>query len=319
MLMAVKIRARLTSDGNLKGFLATDAVVMAIEIGVGAALHSTPTSRSSAPLNSAGEEILGFAYPPSPTFSNVIFGWNPEWLILTLSLVAAALYAIGVWRVKHDEIKWSTFRTISFMVGIGLVIWTTSSGISMYSKVSFQYHMIQHMVLSMIAPIFIVLSNPITLALRALPAKKVAEHRNAREWILAALHSNYSRRSTHPLFVLGVFTFGLYAMYFTPLFAPSVSLKSKAKSNALYCSVVTISPKVLASLPSDFWIVRIPSSMVHPSFGKASFRALSQPAEETPSKRSFQPWDFSSGVNSFFTVLTTKTGFLKGSGRRFSV
>ena len=219
MALAVKIRAHLTSNANLKGFLATDAVIMAIAIGVGVALKSTPTSRSSAPLNSAGEEILGFAYPPPPTFSNLIFGWNPEWLILTLSLVAAALYAIGVWRVKHNEIKWSTLRTISFMVGIGLVIWTTSSGISMYSKVSFQFHMIQHMVLSMIAPIFIVLSSPITLALRALPAKKVAEHRNAREWILAALHSGYSRLITHPLMVLGIFTFGLYAMYFTPLFA----------------------------------------------------------------------------------------------------
>lgn len=218
MLLAVKIRARLTSDGNLKGFLATDAVIMAIAIGVGVALQSTPTSRSSAPLNSAGEEILGFAYPPPPTFSNVIFGWNPEWFMLTLSLGAAALYAIGVLRVKRNEIKWGALRTISFMVGIGLVIWTTSAGISIYSKVSFQYHMIQHMVLSMIAPIFIVLSTPITLALRALPAKRVADHRSAREWILAALHSGYSRLITHPLMVLGIFTFGLYAMYFTPLF-----------------------------------------------------------------------------------------------------
>ncbi len=219
MALAVKIRAHLTSNANLKGFLATDAVIMAIAIGVGAALHSTPTSRSSAPLNSAGEEILGFAYPPSPTFSNVIIGWNPEWLILTLSLVAAALYAIGVFRVKRNGIDWGVLRTISFMVGIGLVIWTTSAGISMYSKVSFQYHMIQHMVLSMIAPIFIVLSNPITLALRALPAQKISDHRSAREWILAALHSTFSKRITHPLVVLGIFTFGLYAMYFTPLFA----------------------------------------------------------------------------------------------------
>jgi putative copper resistance protein D len=219
MALAVKIRAHLTSNANLKGFLATDAVIMAISIGVGVALKSTPTSRSSAPLNSAGEEILGFAYPPPPTFSNVIFGWNPEWFMLTLSLLAAALYAIGVLRVRRNEINWSVLRTISFMVGIGLVIWTTSAGISMYSKVSFPYHMIQHMVLSMIAPIFIVLSNPITLALRALPAKKVSDHRSAREWILAALHSNYSKRITHPLVVLGIFTFGLYAMYFTPLFA----------------------------------------------------------------------------------------------------
>jgi putative copper resistance protein D len=219
MALAVKIRAHLTSNANLKGFLATDAVIMAISIGVGVALKSTPTSRSSAPLNSAGEEILGFAYPPPPTFSNVIFGWNPEWFMLTLSLLAAALYAIGVLRVRRNEINWGVLRTISFMVGIGLVIWTTSAGISMYSKVSFPYHMIQHMVLSMIAPIFIVLSNPITLALRALPAKKVSDHRSAREWILAALHSNYSKRITHPLVVLGIFTFGLYAMYFTPLFA----------------------------------------------------------------------------------------------------
>lgn len=219
MLLAIKIRARLTSHGNLKGFLATDAAIMAIAIGVGTALQSTPTSRSSAPLNSAGEEILGFAYPLPPTFSNVILGWNPEWFMLTLSLIAAALYAIGVMRVKRNEIKWSILRTISFMIGIGLVIWTTSAGISMYSKVSFQYHMIQHMVLSMIAPIFIALSTPITLALRALPAKKVSDHRSAREWILAALHSRYSRLITNPLIVLGIFTFGLYAMYFTPLFA----------------------------------------------------------------------------------------------------
>ena len=79
--------------------------------------------------------------------------------------------------------------------------------------------MIQHMVLSMIAPIFIVLSTPITLALRALPAQKSKDHRSTREWLLAALHSRYSKLITHPLMVLGIFTFGLYALYFTPLFA----------------------------------------------------------------------------------------------------
>jgi putative copper resistance protein D len=192
---------------------------MATAIGVGVALHSTPMSRISAPLNSAGEEILGFAYPPAPTLSTIIFGWNPEWFMLTICLVAAALYTIGVIRVRRNQIKWSTLRTISFMAGIGLIIWTTNAGISMYAKVSFEYHMIQHMTLSMIAPIFIIMSTPITLALRALPAQKSADHRSIREWILALLHSAYSKLITHPLMVLGIFTFGLYGMYFTPLFA----------------------------------------------------------------------------------------------------
>ena len=219
MVLAIQIRARLTSAGSLAKFLAAEISIMALAIGVGVALHSTPMSRISLPLNSAGEEILGFAYPPPPTLSTIIFGWNPEWTMLTLSLIAAGLYSLGVIRVKQNQIVWSPLRTISFMIGIGLVIWTTSAGISMYSKVSFEYHMIQHMTLSMIAPIFIVLSTPITLALRALPAQKTADHRSIREWILALLHSSYSNLITHPLMVLAIFTFGLYGLYFTPLFA----------------------------------------------------------------------------------------------------
>jgi cytochrome c oxidase assembly factor CtaG len=219
MILAIQIRARLTSTGSLTKFLGTEVAIMATAIGVGVALHSTPMSRISAPLNSAGEEILGFAYPPSPSLSSIIFGWNPEWFMLTISLVAAALYTFGVIRIKQNQIQWSTLRTISFMVGVGLVIWTTNAGISMYSKVSFEYHMIQHMTLSMIAPIFIVIGTPITLALRALPAQKTTDHRSIREWILALLHSGYSNLITHPLIVLAIFTFGLYGLYFTPLFA----------------------------------------------------------------------------------------------------
>jgi putative copper resistance protein D len=219
MALAVQIRARLTSTGSIKKFLAAEITIMSMAIAVGVALHSTPMSRISLPLNSAGEEILGFAYPPHPKLSTIIFGWNPEWFMLTLSLVAAGLYTVGLIRIKQNQITWSTLRTISFMIGIGLVVWTTSAGISTYSKVSFEYHMIQHMVLSMIAPIFIVTGTPITLALRALPAQKTSDHRSIREWILALLHSGYSKLITHPLMVLGIFTFGLYGLYFTPLFA----------------------------------------------------------------------------------------------------
>ena len=122
MWLAIQIRARLTSTGSLTKFLSAEVAIMATAIGVGVALHSTPMSRISAPLNSAGEEILGFAYPPAPTLSTIVFGWNPEWTMLTISLITAALYSMGVIRVKQNQIKWSTLRTISFMIGIGLVI-----------------------------------------------------------------------------------------------------------------------------------------------------------------------------------------------------
>ena len=77
--------------------------------------------------------------------------------------------------------------------------------------------------LSMLAPIFLVLGAPITLALRALPATGSEGIRNPRQWITSLLHSTYARFIGHPLVVLAIFTFGLYGMYFTPLFADLMS------------------------------------------------------------------------------------------------
>jgi putative copper resistance protein D len=84
--------------------------------------------------------------------------------------------------------------------------------------IPFSAHMIQHMVLSMIAPIFLVLGAPVTLALRALPTQSNHETKNARDWILSLLESKYAKLITHPISVLIIFTFGLYGMYFTSLF-----------------------------------------------------------------------------------------------------
>ena len=83
--------------------------------------------------------------------------------------------------------------------------------------------MIQHMMLSMLAPIFLVLGAPITLALRALPTTSDHSIRNARQWIISLLHSHHAMFIDHPLIVLGIFTFGLYGMYFTPLFGSLMS------------------------------------------------------------------------------------------------
>jgi len=78
-------------------------------------------------------------------------------------------------------------------------------------------------VLAMIVPIFIVLGAPITLALRALPSGASTEHRNARAWVTAILHSKYSQIVTNPLLVLFIFTVSLYGIYFTSAFASLMS------------------------------------------------------------------------------------------------
>jgi putative copper resistance protein D len=83
--------------------------------------------------------------------------------------------------------------------------------------VSVGLHMVQHMTLTMLAPILLVLGAPATLALRALkPA--AGNERGPREWLVWFLHSPITRVLTNPFYVFVVYVIGLYGLYFTPAF-----------------------------------------------------------------------------------------------------
>ena len=78
--------------------------------------------------------------------------------------------------------------------------------------------MLAHMVLGMIAPIGIVLSAPITLALRTLPSNKASGEFGSRGLLLSLLHSKYAKVISHPITALAIFDGSLFVLYFTPLF-----------------------------------------------------------------------------------------------------
>ena len=72
-------------------------------------------------------------------------------------------------------------------------------------------HMVQHMVLSMVAPIFLALGAPVTLALRTLSGAP-------RRRLLAVLHSRVAKVLTFPLVAFGLFVVTPFALYFTGLY-----------------------------------------------------------------------------------------------------
>jgi putative copper resistance protein D len=82
--------------------------------------------------------------------------------------------------------------------------------------------MAEHMILSMLVPILLVLGAPVTLALRALPVAGRTRPPGPREWLLAALHSPVARWLTHPLVTLPLFVGSYYALYFSGLFAAAL-------------------------------------------------------------------------------------------------
>jgi len=117
---------------------------------------------------------------------------------------------------------WPPGRTVSWVIGMLLIGWATCGQIAAYSVVSVSLHMLQHMILAMLAPVFLVLGAPITLALRAFRPSRSGD-RGPREWITWGLHRPISRLMTHPAYILGVTVLSLYALYFTGLFPSLMS------------------------------------------------------------------------------------------------
>ncbi|MGW6270693.1 cytochrome c oxidase assembly protein [Streptomyces sp. NPDC055060] len=133
------------------------------------------------------------------------------------SLVALALYGWGVVRLVRRGDKWPVGRTLSFVAGVLTILLVMCTKLNDYGMVMFSVHMVQHMVISMLSPILILLGAPITLALRALPVAARGS-KGPREWLLWVLQSRYMKIITHPAFTIPLFIASLYALYFTPIF-----------------------------------------------------------------------------------------------------
>ncbi|MER5493063.1 cytochrome c oxidase assembly protein [Streptomyces sp. NPDC002490] len=143
--------------------------------------------------------------------------WSPEPFFLIGCLLALALYGWGVARLVRRGDAWPVGRTVSFVLGVLSVMLVMCTALNDYGMVMFSVHMVQHMVISMLSPIMLLLGAPITLALRALPVAGRGR-RGPRELLLGLLHSRYLKVITHPGFTIPLFIASLYGLYFTPLF-----------------------------------------------------------------------------------------------------
>jgi cytochrome c oxidase assembly factor CtaG len=134
---------------------------------------------------------------------------NPFSLIALGLVVSAALYLYGVWRLRQRGDHWPPGRTVAFIAGgLGSIAAVTVTGIEAYDTTLISVHMVQHMVLSMVGPIFLALGAPTTLALRVLRAQP-------RKALLAVLHSRFVRVLTFPLVAFGLFIANPFVLYFT--------------------------------------------------------------------------------------------------------
>ncbi|GAB3141827.1 cytochrome c oxidase assembly protein [Micromonospora sonneratiae] len=210
---------------------AVEITLFGLAIGSAVALARTPTPTGELLEEDVATALLGFPMPPPMTVGGLLTNWLPEPLFLTGALVAAGLYLAGVWRLHRRGDRWPAARTFAFLGGCAIVVAATSSGLARYGPVLFSVHMVQHLLLAMLAPILLALAGPITLALRALPKAKDPAWPGPREWLQGALGLRISAFVSHPVVALVFYVTSMYMMYFTGLY--EFALRSHAAHLAM--------------------------------------------------------------------------------------
>jgi putative copper resistance protein D len=194
-----------------------EVLLMLATVGLAVALGRTAPPDTGA-VPSRTEAIIGYDLGGPPTLAALALDWRFNLLFGTAALVLAAVYLLGVRRLRRRGDGWPVGRTLAWLTGCTGLLLATSSGIGRYGPAMFSVHMGQHMLLGMVVPILMVLGAPVTLALRALPPAGRDGPPGPREWLLAAVHSTPARWLTHPLVTLPLFVGSYYALYFSGLF-----------------------------------------------------------------------------------------------------
>lgn len=106
---------------------------------------------------------------PRLTVVSAARAWQFDTTIVVALAAAAAVYVWAVWRVaaRHPARPWPLGRTLSWLAGLAVIAVATLSSVGVYDDLLFWVHMVQHLLLIMVAPVLLVLGRPGILALHA--------------------------------------------------------------------------------------------------------------------------------------------------------
>jgi putative copper resistance protein D len=157
------------------------------------------------------------AAPPSDPLALLgMWAFDPT---VQVPLVAAAvgyLSAVRAVNRAHPANPVPVRRTVAFLAGLVAIELALQSPIEHYDTTLFSVHMVQHILLTLIAAPLLAAGAPITLLLRFSRANV------RRRWILPILHSRAVKALTHPVVAWLLFAGVMWGSHFSPLFNASL-------------------------------------------------------------------------------------------------
>ncbi len=149
--------------------------------------------------------------PVEFTLHNALTGWDVSpfaLLVLAAVLGLGVWYLQSVWALSARGRSWGVGRTISFLVGLVALDLALQSPVATFTMGYFQAHVVQHLLLMVVAPPLLALGAPMTLVLQT-------SGRESKVRLLGLLNSRPFRLLTHPLPVWCLYYFSMFAFFLT--------------------------------------------------------------------------------------------------------
>ncbi len=125
--------------------------------------------------------------------------------------LGTVVYLLLAWRLRNGSRPWSGWRIASLLSGSALLALGLLPSWLPLMDGDFRKHMLEHLLIGMIAPIGLVMAAPVTLLLRTVPA-----HWGRR--ISRLFRSRLLQLIANPFTALVLDMGGMAALYFTPLY-----------------------------------------------------------------------------------------------------
>ena len=143
-------------------------------------------------------------------FQAVVTVWQFAPIVTAIVVIFAALYIWGVVRVarRHPARPWPAWRTGMFLGGLAVVVLATESGIGSYDDVLYWDHMVQHLMLLMVAPPLLIFGQPVTLLLHA-------SRNPLHNWAKRLVRSRVASFLTWPVFGCAAYAIAVLGAHLT--------------------------------------------------------------------------------------------------------
>jgi putative membrane protein len=136
-------------------------------------------------------------------------------LLQALPIGLAAVWYLP--RARGAGSRVPRWRRAAFLAGLGAVAAALLSPIEALAERSLEAHMVQHLLLTVVAAPLLVLGRPLTVAMSAGPG---------RSWVRRAVRSRAFALATHPVVAWSAFVGTMYAAHLGPLY--EAALRSQA-------------------------------------------------------------------------------------------